>query len=91
MISDQVQLPEMVYNNRFVTADLDHFSKIQNGAVHVKCRLRTEYGLLFFGLERMGVLFSRTHLLGENNSPQSAFYTNQIKNSVDILLFSMNY
>ena len=56
LISDQVQLPEMVYNNRFVTADLDHFSKIQNGAVHVKCRLRTECGLLFLGLENNGTI-----------------------------------
>ena len=38
--------------------------------------LQTDCRLLFLGLENNGtILLSRTHLHGENNSPQSALYT----------------
>ena len=30
----------------------------------------------------MGLLLSRSHLHGENNSPQSAFYTDRLKNEL---------
>ena len=45
----------------------------------VKCRLRTDLGILF-ALETMGLSLSRTHLHGENNSPQSALYTDRLPN-----------
>ena len=41
----------------------------------VECRLSTDCGLFFLGQKTMGLLLSQTHLRGENNSPQSAFYT----------------
>ena len=41
----------------------------------VKCRLSTDWVLLFLGLENNGLLLSSTHLHGENNSPQYTFNT----------------
>ena len=31
----------------------------------------------------MGLFLSRTHLHGENNSPQSAFYTNHLETNLN--------
>ena len=45
----------------------------------VKCRLRTDCGLLFLGLENNGTIVVTYSLYGENNSPQSAFYTDQLQ------------
>ena len=33
----------------------------------------------------MGLLLSRTHLHGENNSPQPAFYTDRLQISLSLL------
>ena len=43
----------------------------------VKCRLRTDCGLLFLGLENNGTIIVTFHLHGENNSPQSVFFTDR--------------
>ena len=45
----------------------------------VKCRLQTDCGLLFLGLENNGTIIVPTHLHVENNSPQSAFYTDRFQ------------